>query len=58
MYGTNQDFHASHAISAPAFLSIGLQPVLEHSAKETGGSAPATLGEFFHRAWTSLTGRH
>ena len=58
MFGTNEDFHASHGLGAPAFLSLPAQPVLEHSAKASGGSEPATLSELIHKAWTNFTGKH
>jgi len=53
-----EDFHASHGMGGPAFLSLAAQPVLEHSGKASGDSGSSTLSELLHKAWSNLTGKH
>jgi len=58
MYGTNEDFHASSAMSEPQFASFAAQTVSSNLAKSTNASEPATLSELLHKVWSKLTTKH
>jgi hypothetical protein len=54
MYGTNEDFHAAHGVSAPASASFTAQTAVENLAEANAATEPDVLGELLHRAWTIL----
>lgn len=53
MYGTNEDHHAPHSVSASAFSTRPSQFLQQDSA--SAGTEQTTLGQLLRKAWTTLT---
>jgi hypothetical protein len=54
MYGTSEDFHAAHGVSAPASSSFTARPAFENLTEANPATEPDILGELLHRAWIIL----
>jgi hypothetical protein len=58
MFGTNEDLHASQPASVPRSSSLAAEPADENSSETSVTSEPDALGEWLHKAWNNLIGRH
>ena len=54
MYGTNEDLHAPHSMSAAGIPSPANQSARMGAAGKAPGSPSVTLEALLHKAWAAL----